>query len=82
MIAYFTVTVEAGDDLVLIQPFLLYYIDYVVLMQIVFFKQNLFTFIRKGRRFNFINLSLTFTQRLGHQAHNCKMAYWSSMYIL
>ena len=41
MMAYFTVTVKAGDDLVLIQPFLLYYIDYVVLMQMVFFKQNL-----------------------------------------
>ena len=39
MVAYFTVTVEAGDDLVLIQPFLLYYIDYVVLMQIVFFNK-------------------------------------------
>ena len=77
MIAYFTVTVEAGDDLVLIQPFILYYIDYVVLMQMVFFKQNLHYFIRKGRRFNCINLSLTFTQRLGHQAHYCKMAYWS-----
>ena len=36
MMAYFTVTVEAGDDLVLIQPFLLYYIDYVVFMQMVF----------------------------------------------
>ena len=24
---------------------------------------------------NKVNLSLTFTQRLGHQAHNCKMAY-------
>ena len=77
MIAYFTVTVEAGDDLVLIQPFILYYIDYVVLMQMVFFKQNLHYFIRKGRRFNCINLSLAFTQRLGHQAHYCKMAYWS-----
>ena len=77
MIAYFTVTVEAGDDLVLIQPFILYYIDYVVLMQMAFFKQNLHYFIRKGRRFNCINLSLTFTQRLGHQAHYCKMAYWS-----
>ena len=77
MMAYFTVTVEAGDDLVLIQPFLLYYIDYVVLMQMVFFKQNLHYFIRKGGRFNCINLSLTFTQRQGHQAHNCKMVYWS-----
>ena len=77
MIAYFTVTVEAGDDLVLIQPFILYYIDYVVLMQMVFVKQNLHYFIRKGRRFNCINLSLTFTQTLGHQAHYCKMAYWS-----
>ena len=24
---------------------------------------------------NKVNLSLTFTQRLGHKAHNCKMAY-------
>ena len=25
---------------------------------------------------NKVNLSLTFSQRLGHQAHNCKMAYY------
>ena len=37
IIAYFTVTVEAGVDLVLIQSLLLYYVDHVVLMQIVFF---------------------------------------------
>ena len=24
---------------------------------------------------NKVNLSLTFTQRLGHHAHNCKMAF-------
>ena len=24
---------------------------------------------------NKVNLSLMFTQRLGHQAHNCKVAY-------
>ena len=42
MIAYFTVTVETGVDLVLIQPLLLYYVDHVVLMQTVFFfQQNL-----------------------------------------
>ena len=39
--AYFTVTVLAGVDLVLIKPFLLYYVHHVVLLQIVFFKQNL-----------------------------------------
>ena len=63
IIAYFTVTVEAGVDLVLIQPLLLYYVDPVVLMQIVFFPTK-FTSIRKGRKFNCINLSLTFAQRL------------------
>ena len=35
-IAYFTVTVEAGVDLVLIQPLLLYYVDlHVVVMETV-----------------------------------------------
>ena len=32
IIAYFTVTVEAGVDLVFIQPLLLYYVDRVVLI--------------------------------------------------
>ena len=65
IIAYFTVTVEAGVDLVLIQSLLLYYVDHVVLMQIVFFLfLTKFTSIRKGRKFNCINLSLTFTQTL------------------
>ena len=42
MIAYFTVTVDTGVALVLIQPLLLYYVDHVVLMPTVsFFQQNL-----------------------------------------
>ena len=32
IIAYFTVIVEAGVDLLLIQAFLLYYVNHVVLM--------------------------------------------------
>ena len=40
VIAYFTVTILAEVDLVLIKPFLLYYAHYVVLLRIVFFKQN------------------------------------------
>ena len=43
LIAHFTVTVgsEAGVDLVLIQPFLLYYLNHVFLMLTSIFKQNL-----------------------------------------
>ena len=42
-IAHFTVTGEneAGVDLVLIQPFLLYYVNHVFLMLTSIFKQNL-----------------------------------------
>ena len=42
-IAHFTVTVgnKAGVDLVLIQPFLLYYVNQVVVMLTSVFKQNL-----------------------------------------
>ena len=42
-IAHFTVTVgnEARVDLVLIQPFLLYYVNQVVVMLTSVFKQNL-----------------------------------------
>ena len=29
---------------------------------------------QEGLYQNKVNLSLTFSQRLGHQAHNCKMA--------
>ena len=28
---------------------------------------------------NEVDLSLTLTQRLGNQAHNCKIYYWSNM---
>ena len=73
-IAHFTVTVanEAGVDLVLIQPFLLYYAKLVVVMPLTRKLE------KEGGLFqNKVNLSLTFTQRLGHQAHNCKVAYLS-----
>ena len=33
----------------MIQPLILYYVDHVVLMQIVFFFSTKFTFIRKGK---------------------------------
>ena len=50
-IAHFTVTVanEAGVDLVLIQPFLLYYAKLVVVMLTSIFLSKIS--IRKGRRF-------------------------------
>ena len=42
IMAHFTVTGanEAGVDLVLIQPFLLYYVNHVVVMLTFFFEQN------------------------------------------
>ena len=51
-IAHFTVTVgnEAGVDLVLIQPFLLYYANHVVMLSSIFLKQN-FHLFEKGKRF-------------------------------
>ena len=67
---------KAEVDLVLIQPFHLYFVNHVVLMlTIIFFSK---VFIRKEMRFvsKHFNLSLTFTQRLGYQAHNCKMVYY------
>ena len=47
---HFTVTAEneAGVDLVLIQPFLLYYVNHVVLMPTSIFKHN---FPRTRKRF-------------------------------
>ena len=66
-IAHFTVAGEneAGVDLVLIQPFLLYYVNHVFLMLTSIFYAK-FT-LEKDRGFyqNKVNLSLTFTQRLG-----------------
>ena len=63
VIAHFTVAREneAGVDLVLIQPFLLYYVNHVFLMLAKFT-------LEKDRGFyqNKVNLSLTSTQRLGH----------------
>ena len=49
------------------QPLLFHYVDCSYANS--FFFSTKFAFIRKGRRFNCINLGLTFT-RLGHQAHN------------
>ena len=76
-IAHFTVTVgnEAGVDLVLIQPCLLYYVNHVfVILNSIFLAK--FTLEKEGGVYqNKATLSLTFTQRQGHQAHNCQMAY-------
>ena len=57
---------KAGVDLVLIQPFPLYYVNHVFLALTSIFLSKIY--IRKGSRFYQIkvNLSLTFTQRLGH----------------
>ena len=57
---------EAGVDHVLIQPFLLYYVNHVVLMLSSIFKAK--SALEKGRSLyqNKVNLSLAFTQRLGH----------------
>ena len=76
LIAHFTVTVanEAGVDLVLIQPFLHYYAKVVVVMLHSIFSAK-FPLEKEGSLYqNKVNLSLKFTQRLGHQAHNCKIA--------
>ena len=82
LIAHFTVTVgnEAGVDLVLIQPSLLYYVNHVfVILNSIFLAK--FTLEKEGGLYqNNVTLSLTFTQRQGHQAHNCKMAY-SALYM-
>ena len=50
-IAHFTVTVgnEAGVDVALIQPYLLYYVNHIVVMLTSIFLSKIS--IRKGRRF-------------------------------
>ena len=80
-IAHFTVTGgnKAGVNLVLIGPFLLYYVNHVFLMLTCSFQAK-FTLEKEGGLYqNKGNLSLTFTQRLGHSAHNCKMAHLVSL---
>ena len=81
-IAHFTVTVgnEAGVDLVFIQPSFLYYVNHVfVILNSIFLAK--FTSEKEGGLYqNNVTLSLTFTQRQGHQAHNCKTAY-SALYM-
>ena len=59
----------------MIQPFLLYHVNHVVVMLTSCFEAK-FPLEKEGGLYqNKVNLSLTFTQRLGHQAHNCKMDY-------
>ena len=72
VIGHFTVKIgdEAAVDLVLIQPFLHYYPNDVVLMLTSIFYYNFYK-----KRMNKVNLSLTFTQRLGH-SHNREMVYY------
>ena len=53
---------EAGVDLVLIQTFLLYYVNQVTLMLSSIFPQQ----SKGGLYQNKVNLSLTFTRRLGY----------------
>ena len=56
---------EAGVDVVLIQPFLLYYVNHVVLMPTGIFQHN---FHKKRKEVcNKVNHSPTFTKRLGSQ---------------
>ena len=66
--AHFTVSGgnEAGVDLVLIQPFLLCYAHHVVLTLTKIFQALFPSEKDAGSYQNKINLSLTFTQRLGH----------------
>ena len=60
----------------MIQPCLLYYVNHVFVILNSIFEAK-FTLDKEGGLYqNKVTLSLTFTQRLGHQAHNCKMAYW------
>ena len=73
---------EVGGDRVLIQTFLLYYVNKVVLMLINIFKGNFPYQSKVGLYQNKVNLSLTFTRRLGYYACNCKMVYWTNLTIL
>ena len=57
---------EAGVDHVLIQPFLLYYVNHVVLMLSSIFKAKFALEKGGGLYQNKANLGLAFTQRLGH----------------
>ena len=59
----------------MIQPFLLSHLTHVVVMLTSCFYAK-FPLEKEGGLYqNKVNLSLTFTQRLGYQAHNCKMDY-------
>ena len=64
---------EADSDLVLIQTLLLF----TCKCKLVSMRTTWFTCEKQeGLYQNKVTSSLTSTQRLGPQAHNCKMAYW------
>ena len=71
----------AEVDLVLIQPFRLSGGNHVVL---ILTSKYIFPLENKGGLYpNKVNLSLTFTQRLGYKVlHNCKMVDSPSILIL
>ena len=54
---------EAGVDHVLIKPFLLCYVNVVLMLTSIFLSK---IYIRKGRRFVSNKVNLTFTQKLRH----------------
>ena len=55
-------------------PFLLYCVNRVVMLTSIF--KAKFPLEKEGGLYqNKVAPSLTFTQRLGHQAYNCKMGY-------
>ena len=68
---------EAGVDVVLIQPFLLYYVNHVVLIYANRYIFNII-FIRKGKRF--VTRSTTAPRSLKGWDHNCKMVYSKNDY--
>jgi len=77
-IAHFTVTGanKAGVDFGLIRPFLLYYVNHVVVMLTIISSAKFPYEKGRGLHRNKVNLSLTFTQRLGYYAHNSKMVHY------
>ena len=70
-IGYFTVMdgSETEGDLVLIQTFLLYYANQVILMITITFQEQFPQQSKGGLYQNKVTLSLA-------SGHNCKMAYW------
>ena len=80
-IGHFTVMdgSEADGDLVLVQTFLLYYVNQVILMLTSIFQGQFPSQSKGGFYQNKVTVSLTFTRRLGYQVHNCKMVYYTAV---